>query len=95
MGVVLANVSALINHVNKTNETMNSFVKQIKKAHSKSAHVRFECKAIDVITIVNDVMKMMTSINKETNKMKNVLGELRDRDNKYWVNSVCVKSDPS
>ena len=37
----------------------------------------------DVIARVNDVVTMVTNMNKETTKMKNVLGELRDRDNKY------------
>ena len=93
MGIVLTNVCALIKHVKETNETVKSCVKQIKTAHSKSAHVRFECKMIDVMSSVNDVMKMVSCMNKESTNMVNVLGELRDRDNKYWVDSVYVNSD--
>ena len=93
MGVVISNLIALVDHVEGTRKTINSYVRQIKSAHSKSAHVRFECKMIDVITSVHDVMKMVTCMNMESTKMVNVLGDLRDRDNKYWVDSVYVKTD--
>ena len=93
MGVAIANLIALVDHVEGTRKTINSYVRQIKSAHSKSAHVRFECNMVDVITGVNNVMKMLTSMNKETTTLKNLLGKIRDRDNKYWVDSVYVKTD--
>ena len=92
MGIILTSVSALIKQVKETNETVKTCVKKIKTAHSKSAHVRFECKMIDVITGVNDVMKMVSEMNMESTKIVKVLADLRDRDNKYWVDSVYVES---
>ena len=92
MGIVLTNVGALIKQVKEMNETVKTCVKKIKTVHSKSAHVRFECKMVDVITGVNDVMKMVSEMNVESTKMVKVLADLRDRDTKYWVDSVYVDS---
>ena len=92
MDIILTNVGALIKQVKETNETVKTCVKKIKTVHSKSEHVRFECKMIDVITGVNDVMKMVSEMNAESTKMVKVLADLRDRDTKYWVDSVYVGS---
>ena len=42
-----------------------------------------ECTMVDVITGVNNVMDMLTSMNEEASTLKNLCGEIRDRDNKY------------